>query len=44
MDVREFVKRYTKDIQEVAKVISEVDCLQSFSIVSDNYSYVRPTS
>ena len=43
MDVREFVKRYTKDIQEVAKVISEVDCLQSFSIVSDNYSYVRPT-
>ncbi len=42
MDIREVVKRYIGDIQSVAKVISEVDMLQSFSIVSELYSYVRP--
>lgn len=42
MDVREVVKRYINDLQEVAKVISEVDMLQSFSNVSDQNKYVRP--
>ena len=43
MDIREVVKRYISQIQRIAKVISEVDMLQSFSNVSDQYKYVRPT-
>ena len=42
MDIREVVKRYVSDLQKTAKIISEVDMLQSFSIVSDNYKFVRP--
>ena len=43
MDIREVVKRYSKSLQMTAKVISEVDMLQAFSVVSDNYKFVRPT-
>ncbi len=42
MDIREVVKRYTSKLQRVARILSEVDMLQSFSIVSDNYKFVRP--
>ncbi|MBQ8131448.1 MAG: DNA mismatch repair protein MutS [Bacilli bacterium] len=42
MDIREVVKRYVSKLQRVARVISEVDMLQSFSIVTDNYKFVRP--
>ena len=42
MDIRELVKRYINKIQEISKVISEVDMLQSFSIVSDEEKFVRP--
>mgnify|MGYP002624232884 CR=1 FL=1 len=42
MDIREVVKRYVSDLQRVAKVISEIDMLQAFSIVSDQYNFVRP--
>ncbi len=43
MEIREVIKRYSSKLQNTAKVISEVDMLQSFSIVSDYYKYVRPT-
>ena len=43
MDVREYVKRYINDIQKVAKLISEVDMLISFSVVSDDNKFTRPT-
>ena len=43
MDIREVVKRYIGKLQTASKVISEIDMLQSFSIVSDQYKYVRPT-
>ena len=43
MDIREVVKRYIGKLQKIAKVISEIDMLQSFSIVSDQYRFVRPT-
>ena len=43
MDIREVVKRYVSSLQKTAKVISEIDMLQSFSIVSDLYKYTRPT-
>ncbi len=42
MDIREVVKRYIIKLQKVSKIISEVDMLQSFSVVSDNYKFVRP--
>ena len=42
MDIREVVKRYVSKFQRVARIISEIDMLQSFSIVSDNYKFVRP--
>ena len=43
MDIREVVKRYIGKLQKIAKIISEIDMLQSFSIVSDQYRFVRPT-
>lgn len=43
MDIREVVKRYIGKLQKTAKIISEIDMLQAFSIVSDQYKYVRPT-
>lgn len=43
MDIREVIKRYVKGLQKTAKIISEVDMLQSFSVISDNYKYIRPT-
>ncbi len=43
MDIREVVKRYISKLQKIAKIISEVDMLQSFSVVSDAYKFVRPT-
>jgi len=42
MDIREVVKRYIYQIQNLAKVVSEIDMLQSFSIVTDTYKFVRP--
>ncbi len=42
MDIREFVKRYISKIQEISKIISEVDMLQAFSIVSDDNKFVKP--
>lgn len=43
MDIREVVKRYIGKLQKASKIISEIDMLQAFSIVSDQYKYVRPT-
>ena len=42
MDIRELVKRYITNIQKISKVVSEVDMLQSFSVVSDEEKFVRP--
>lgn len=42
MDIREVIKRYVQKLQKTAKIISEIDMLQSFSIVSDTYKFVRP--
>ena len=42
MDIREVIKRYGKSLQKTAKILSEVDMLQSFSVVSDQNKYVRP--
>ncbi len=42
MDIREVVKRYVTKLQKVARIISEIDMLQSFSVCSDLYKFVRP--
>ena len=42
MDVREVIKRYSNSLLKTAKIISEIDMLQSFSTVSDLYKFTRP--
>lgn len=42
MDIREVVKKYIKDLQKTSKTICEIDMLQAFSVVSDEYKYTRP--
>jgi DNA mismatch repair protein MutS len=42
MDIREEVKTYISKLQEIAKVISEIDVLQSFAFVCEENNYIRP--
>ncbi|MGV1143278.1 hypothetical protein ACV56Z_03665 [Staphylococcus aureus] len=36
VQLREEVKKYTQRLQQQAKVISELDCLQSFAEIAQN--------
>ncbi|UXS56715.1 DNA mismatch repair protein MutS [Staphylococcus delphini] len=40
--LREQVKTYIERLQQQAKIISEIDCLQSFAEIAQQYNYVRP--
>ncbi|WP_415425602.1 DNA mismatch repair protein MutS [Staphylococcus borealis] len=40
--LREHIKIYTERLQKQAKIISELDCLQSFAEIAQKYNYVRP--
>lgn len=40
--VRDQVKSAIKRLQALAKALSELDVLQSFAVVSENYHFVRP--
>ena len=40
--IREQVKTYIPKLQQISKIISEIDCLQSFAKVSEENNYVRP--
>ncbi|WP_213406115.1 DNA mismatch repair protein MutS [Staphylococcus pasteuri] len=40
--LREHIKSYTERLQKQAKIISELDCLQSFTEIAQKYNYVRP--
>ena len=42
IEIRDRIKEYIPRLQEVAKIISEIDVLQSFSTVSEENNYVRP--
>ena len=42
ISIRDKVKEYIPKLQEISKVISEIDVLQSFALVSEKYNYVRP--
>jgi len=41
-EVREKVKEYIPKLQEVAKIIAEIDVLQSFATVTEENGYVKP--
>ncbi|MFG6495294.1 DNA mismatch repair protein MutS [Fictibacillus sp. UD] len=43
LQVREHVKQYIPGLQELASAISELDVIQSFAAISEQYRYVRPT-
>ena len=42
IEIRDKCKEYTGELQRIAKVISEIDVLQSYALVSEKYNYVRP--
>ena len=42
INIRDKVKEYIPKLQKISKVISEIDVLQSFALVSEKYNYVRP--
>ncbi|WP_422396777.1 DNA mismatch repair protein MutS [Staphylococcus massiliensis] len=42
LELREKVKSYTSKLQQQAKLISELDCLQSFAEIAQKYNYVKP--
>ncbi|GGA62421.1 DNA mismatch repair protein MutS [Ornithinibacillus halotolerans] len=43
VEIREKIKSFIPDIQQLANVISEIDCLQAFATVSEANNYTRPT-
>lgn len=43
VQLREEVKKYTERLQHQAKIISELDCLQSFAEIAQKYNYTRPS-
>ena len=42
VNIRDKIKEYIPTLQHVAKVISEIDVLQSFSTLAEENNYVRP--
>lgn len=42
VSIREQVKNYIPRLQELAKQVSELDCLQCFATVSEDRMYVKP--
>ncbi len=43
MEIREVAKTYIPKLQQISKVLSEVDMLISFTNVAENNNYVRPS-
>ena len=41
--IRDNIKNYISKLQRISKIISEIDVLQSFALISEKYNYVRPT-
>lgn len=42
ISIRDKIKEYIPRLQSIAKVISEIDVLQSFSTVAEENNYIRP--
>jgi len=43
IEVRDKCKDYIDRLQKIARVISDIDVLESFALVSEKYNYVRPS-
>jgi len=43
IEIRDKCKEYIHELQRISKVISEIDVLQSYALVSEKYNYTRPT-
>ena len=42
IEIRNKCSEYVHNMQEIAKIISEIDVLSSFALVSEKYNYIRP--
>ncbi len=42
INIRNKCSEYTHKIQAIAKIISEIDVLSSFALISEKYNYTRP--
>ena len=42
INIRETCSKYTHTLQYISKVISEIDVLQSFALISEKYNYIKP--
>ena len=42
ISIRDEVKKYIQQLQEISKTISEIDVLQSFATVSEENNYIKP--
>ena len=42
LNIKDEVKKYIPRLQEIAKIISEIDVMQSFATVSEDNNYIRP--
>ena len=42
IEIRDKCKEYIPELQRTAKVISEIDVLSFFALVSEKYNYIRP--
>lgn len=42
ISIRDKIKEYIPKIQEISKIISEIDVLQSFATVAEENNYIRP--
>ena len=43
IEIRDKCREYIPELQRISKVISEIDVLESFALVSEKYNYIRPT-
>lgn len=43
ISIRDKIKSYIPKLQEVSKIISEIDVLQSFATIAEENNYIRPT-
>ena len=43
INIREKCKYFTQKLQEISRIISEIDVLSSFALISEKYHYTKPT-
>ena len=43
INIREKCNEYIHKLQEISKIISEIDVLSSFALISEKYHYIKPT-